>query len=90
MSATERFRALHDDGLFVMPNAWDVGSARILEHLGCAALATTSSGHAASLGRLDQQRDHAPLPPTFPCEARIWRICTCSGSSIRNSGSRSR
>lgn len=37
-----------------MPNAWDVGSARLMEHLGFAALATTSSGFAGSLGRLDQ------------------------------------
>lgn len=38
-----------------MPNAWDVGSARILVSLGFEAIATTSSGHAASLGRMDQQ-----------------------------------
>jgi 2-methylisocitrate lyase-like PEP mutase family enzyme len=38
-----------------MPNAWDVGSARILGSLGFPAIATTSSGHAASLGRMDQQ-----------------------------------
>ena len=50
----ERFARLHDGGLFVMPNAWDVGSARLLASLGFPALATTSSGHAASLGRLDQ------------------------------------
>src|SRR5262249_27124334 len=37
----------------LMPNAWDVGSARILVSLGFRALATTSSGFAASLGRLD-------------------------------------
>lgn len=49
-----RFRDLHDSGLFVMPNPWDVGSARLLASLGFPALATTSSGHAASLGRLDQ------------------------------------
>src|SRR4051812_46907694 len=48
------FRALHGDGLFVMPNPWDIGSAKLLAHLGFPALATTSSGHAASLGRLDQ------------------------------------
>ena len=36
-----------------MPNPWDAGSARLLEHLGFAALATTSSGSAATLGRLD-------------------------------------
>lgn len=55
MSIIERFRALHDNGLFVMPNAWDAGSAKLLEHLGFPALATTSSGHAGSLGRLDQR-----------------------------------
>jgi 2-methylisocitrate lyase-like PEP mutase family enzyme len=54
MSAADRFRAMHDHGLFVMPNAWDVGSARLLEHRGFPAVATTSSGHAGSLGRLDQ------------------------------------
>ncbi len=47
------FRSLHDGPLFVMPNAWDQGSARLLEHLGFAAIATTSSGHAATLGRSD-------------------------------------
>ena len=50
----ERFRALHRQGLFVMPNAWDIGSARLLASLGFEAIATTSSGHAASLGRADQ------------------------------------
>jgi 2-methylisocitrate lyase-like PEP mutase family enzyme len=50
----ERFGALHANGLFVIPNAWDLGSARLLVHLGFAAIATTSSGHAASLGRPDQ------------------------------------
>lgn len=49
----DRFRALHRDGLFLMPNAWDLGSARLLASLGFSALATTSSGHAASLGRPD-------------------------------------
>jgi 2-methylisocitrate lyase-like PEP mutase family enzyme len=38
-----------------MPNAWDVGSARLLVSVGFGAIATTSSGHAASLGRADQQ-----------------------------------
>ncbi|HSK89692.1 MAG TPA: isocitrate lyase/phosphoenolpyruvate mutase family protein [Euzebyales bacterium] len=51
----ERFHRLHDDGTFVLPNPWDVGSARLLAWLGFPALATTSSGHAATLGRRDQQ-----------------------------------
>jgi 2-methylisocitrate lyase-like PEP mutase family enzyme len=51
-----RFRELHAaDRLFLMPNPWDVGSARLLETLGFPALATTSAGLAWSLGRLDQQ-----------------------------------
>jgi len=51
-----RFQALHSaDDLFLMPNPWDVGSAKLFEHLGFPALATTSSGHAATLGRADQQ-----------------------------------
>jgi 2-methylisocitrate lyase-like PEP mutase family enzyme len=50
-----RFRALHDRAeLFVMPNPWDVGSARLLESCGFEALATTSAGFAWSLGKLDQ------------------------------------
>ncbi len=50
----ERFRSLHQSGrLFVMPNPWDAGTARILQHLGFEALATTSAGCAFSLGRRD-------------------------------------
>ena len=50
-----RFRALHQrDELFLMPNPWDVGSARLLESAGFEALATTSAGLAWTLGRLDQ------------------------------------
>jgi 2-methylisocitrate lyase-like PEP mutase family enzyme len=49
----EAFRALHQGEPFVFPNPWDAGSARVLEALGFQALATTSSGFAFSLGRLD-------------------------------------
>ena len=49
----ERFRALHQSGTFVIPNPWDAGSARVFEALGFEALATTSSGFAFTLGRLD-------------------------------------
>lgn len=55
MDRITRFRELHDDGCFVMPNPWDRGSARRLETMGFPALATTSSGHAESFGRSDQQ-----------------------------------
>jgi 2-methylisocitrate lyase-like PEP mutase family enzyme len=52
--ARERFRQLHEQGTFLLPNPWDVGSARLLRQLGFDALASTSSGFAASLGRPDQ------------------------------------
>jgi 2-methylisocitrate lyase-like PEP mutase family enzyme len=49
----ETFRALHAGEPFVIPNPWDAGSARVLTALGFKALATTSSGFAFTLGRLD-------------------------------------
>ena len=60
MNPCKRFRELHESG-FIIPNPWDVGSARLLASLGFDALATTSSGHAATLGRLDGRvtRDEA-------------------------------
>jgi len=52
------FRQLHQSGCFVIPNPWDIGSARLLVQLGFPALATTSSGFAWSQGRPD---NHVPL-----------------------------
>jgi methylisocitrate lyase len=49
------FRALHENGCFVMPNPWDVGTARVLAQIGFPAIATTSSGLAWSLGRQDNR-----------------------------------
>ena len=53
------FRELHEQGCFVIPNPWNVGSARYLQGLGFPALATTSSGHAHAQGYPDggQSRD---------------------------------
>src|SRR4051812_48224485 len=48
-----RFRQLHETGCFVLPNPWDIGSAKFLEHLGFKALATTSAGFAFSRGMAD-------------------------------------
>src|ERR1051325_3943212 len=67
MSATQnekaaRFRALHEGpGAFLIPNPWDVGSARILAGLGFQALATSSAASACALGRKDGEltRDDA-------------------------------
>jgi 2-methylisocitrate lyase-like PEP mutase family enzyme len=52
-SAIAEFRKLHASGCFILPNPWDVGSARYLQHLGFRALATTSAGFAFSRGLPD-------------------------------------
>jgi 2-methylisocitrate lyase-like PEP mutase family enzyme len=54
-TTTDRFRSLHTSGTFVMPNPYDLGSARLLAALGFTALASTSAGLAATLGRLDMK-----------------------------------
>src|SRR5436853_3319083 len=67
-----RFKALHErEGAFVIPNPWDVCSARLLSGLGFEALATTSAGFANSLGRLDGQvsRDEVIEHCRSLCEA---------------------
>lgn len=54
MEKGQAFRALHQrEGAFIIPNPYDVGSARILAHLGFEALATTSAGYAFSVGKRD-------------------------------------
>jgi 2-methylisocitrate lyase-like PEP mutase family enzyme len=54
-SRRQAFRRLHEAGCFVIPNPWDVGSARYLQHLGFPALATTSAGFAFSQGLPDSE-----------------------------------
>jgi 2-methylisocitrate lyase-like PEP mutase family enzyme len=54
----QAFRALHErESAFIIPNPWDVGTARVLAHLGFEALATTSMGYAFSMGRRDNTLD---------------------------------
>jgi 2-methylisocitrate lyase-like PEP mutase family enzyme len=54
VAAVDRFRELHErEQLFLLPNPWDVGSAKILAALGFEALATTSAGFALSIGKAD-------------------------------------
>jgi 2-methylisocitrate lyase-like PEP mutase family enzyme len=56
------FRALHErDGAFIIPNPWDVGTARLLAHLGFEALATTSAGFAFSVGQRDNTIGRAAM-----------------------------
>lgn len=50
-----RFRRLHESGCFVLPNPWDIGSAKMLQQLGFKALASTSAGFAWSIGRADNK-----------------------------------
>jgi 2-methylisocitrate lyase-like PEP mutase family enzyme len=58
VSASEKrasFRRLHESGCFVLPNPWDVGSARALQIMGYKAVASTSAGYAWSIGRPDNR-----------------------------------
>lgn len=55
------FRALHENGLLRLPNAWDAGSARLIESLGAKAIATTSAGVAWAAGYSDGNQ----LPPSL-------------------------
>lgn len=55
------FRKLHEQGCFVLPNPWDVGSARLLQHLGFSALASSSAGFAWTMGRADHVVTHDAL-----------------------------
>lgn len=54
-SKADALRALHEDGIFVLPNAWDAGSAAMIAAAGAKAIATTSAGVSWSLGRPDGQ-----------------------------------
>ena len=49
----DMFRSLHNDGIFVLPNAWDAGSAAMIAAAGAQVIATTSAGISWSLGRSD-------------------------------------
>jgi 2-methylisocitrate lyase-like PEP mutase family enzyme len=57
MTADKRvtFRKMHVSGCFPLPNPWDVGSAKALQHLGFKALASTSAGYAWSIGKADNR-----------------------------------
>jgi 2-methylisocitrate lyase-like PEP mutase family enzyme len=54
-SKRAQFQSLHESGCFIIPNPWDIGSAKRLERMGFKALASTSSGSAWALGREDGQ-----------------------------------
>ena len=69
------FRALHEGEPFLIPNPWDAGSARVLAALGFQALATTSSGFAFTLGRLDGERRRSTrLSRTRPRSTRATEL----------------
>lgn len=68
----DRFRMMHErDGVFVLPNAWDAASARILEEVGYPAIGTTSAGIAFSLGYPDGE--HVPPSEMVAVIGRIAR-----------------
>jgi 2-methylisocitrate lyase-like PEP mutase family enzyme len=69
---TQRFRQLHADGLLLLANAWDAGSARLIESLGAQAIATTSAGVAWAHGYVDG--DQLPVSHLLAAVAEIRRI----------------
>ena len=78
------FLALHQPGAgFVLPNAWDAGSARMLEQVGFPAIATTSAGIAFSLGRAD---GHMARSEMLDCIAKIVEAVECPVSADLESG----
>lgn len=73
IAQARKFRELHQqEGCFIIPNAWDVGSAKILEAAGFPAIATTSAGIAFSLGRVDH--GYAPADARVDRDAMLARI----------------
>lgn len=75
MTTAADFRRLHQDGLLILPNAWDAGSARLVESLGAKAVATTSAGVAWTHGYKDgDQMPLAPLLHTVKTIARAVSI----------------
>lgn len=69
---TQQFRQLHHEGLLRLANAWDAGSARLIESLGAPAIATTSAGLAWSQGYADG--DHLPVANLLNTIAAIRRV----------------
>lgn len=70
--SAEAFRRLHQDGLLILANAWDAGSARLIESTGAKAIATTSAGVAWSHGYPDG--DLLPVPALLATVAEITRV----------------
>src|SRR5262245_6576073 len=75
LAKRKAFRALHEQGCFVIPNPWDVGSARYLQHLGFPALATTSAGFAFSQGLPDSGDD-----AVLPCDRNLTYISSIASA----------
>lgn len=73
LKLAQKFLELHrQDGCFIVPNAWDIGSAKILEAAGFPAIATTSAGIAFSLGRVDH--GYAPASARVDRDTMLERV----------------
>lgn len=72
MTHAETFRRLHQEGLLILANAWDAGSARLIETVGARAIATTSAGVAWSHGYADG--DLLPVPLLLTTVRDIARV----------------
>src|SRR6201999_4067583 len=70
------FQRMHQGACFLLPNPWDVGTARMFQHLGFKALASTSTGFAWSQGRPDYS------PSREDVLGHLRTLCTVSGLPI--------
>src|SRR5258708_20772601 len=76
----QSFRALHErNHAFIIPNPWDVGSARLLAHLGFEALATTSMGYAFSAGGRDGTIERLEMMAHLSAIAAATRLPVSAG-----------
>ena len=72
----QAFRALHErDSAFIIPNPWDIGTARLLAHLGFEALATTSMGYAFSVGQRDNTIGRDEMMAHVSARSRLPPTC---------------
>lgn len=74
LRVVQQFRELHDAGCFLLPNPWDIGTARFLHHVGFRALATTSAGFAFTRGLPDEV-------PAVPLDSTLTHIREIVGAT---------
>lgn len=85
-NAARAFHALHQSGLLILPNAWDAGSARIIEHAGAKAIATSSAASRAGWQPRDRvAAGHWPSGSVSATASNVSRAATACSRSLPRS-----